>query len=133
MSPASASRAIEGAIATAWGATTTIAWPNVAFTPPTTGSWLKVDFLWGNGQVLTKDGRASIVGIVQFGLFGPKDLGDGALDGLAETARAIFNQRRLASPNLDIMFGSVSGPVRLFEESWRQLVVSAPFRIEEVI
>lgn len=138
MTPDAAADAIETAVATAWGATTPISWANVPFTTPDTGSWLKVDFIWGGNSVLTKTvpsvgGINSVVGIVQLAVFGPKDQGDGALSALAETARAIFNRKRLASPNDDVMFGAVSAPVALFEESWRSLVVSAPFRVYEVV
>ncbi|HEX9239205.1 MAG TPA: phage tail terminator-like protein [Candidatus Bathyarchaeia archaeon] len=138
MTPDAAADAIETALATAWGTTTPISWANVPFMPPDTGSWLKVDFIWGNGAVLTKTvpavgGINSIVGIVQLAVFGPKDLGDGAISALAETARAIFNRKRLASPNDDVMFGAVSAPVALFEESWRSFVVTAPFRVLETV
>jgi hypothetical protein len=137
VTPAAARAAVEQAIYSAWGSTTTIAWPNVAFTPPSgSAKWLKVDWIWGNGNVQTKGvtgGRNVVTGVLQLAIYGPKDQGDGALDILAETARAIFNRKRLASPNADVMFGAASGPVRLFEESWRSLVVSVPFRVEETV
>ncbi len=138
MTPDAAADAIETALASAWGATTLVAWPNVPFTPPATGSWLKVDFIWGNGAVLTKTvpavgGINSVTGVLQLAVFGPKDSGDGSISALAETARAIFNRKRLASPNDDVWFGAVSAPVALFEESWRSLVVSAPFRVLETV
>jgi uncharacterized protein DUF4128 len=136
MTPDAAADAIETAFNTAWGTTTPIAWPNIAFTPPATGSWVKVDFIWGNGAVFTKgtsNGINTVVGVLQLAIFGPKDVGDGALAGLAETARAIFNRERLLSPNDDVMFGAVSGPVPRDEESWRSLVVSAPFTVLETV
>lgn len=136
MTPAAARAAIEAAIATGWAGTTTVSYPNRPFTPPTTGNWLKVDFIWGNASVLTKGvtfGLNSVVGILQLTIFGPKDKGDGALMTLAETARAIVNRRRFASPNQDVMFGACSGPRTLFEESWRSLVVSAPFQVVETV
>jgi len=137
MTPAAARAAVEVAINAAWGTTTTIAWPNVPFTPPLNNAkWLKVDWIWGNGAVQTKGatgGRNTVTGVLQLAIYGPKDQGDGTLDTLAETARALFNRKRLASPNTDVMFGAASGPVRLFEESWRSLVVSVPFRVEETV
>lgn len=132
MTPAAAASIIETAINAAW-TSTAIAWANVPFTPPAAGNWLKVDFIWGAGTIWTKDGVAAVTGILQLAVFGPKDTGDGALDTAAESARAIFNQVRLASPNQDVMFGAVSGPVKRFEESWRSVVVSAPFRVIEVV
>ena len=136
MTPAAARPVIEAAIATGWAGATTVAYPNRPFTPPATGNWLKVDFIWGSSSVLTKGvtfGLNSVVGILQLSIFGPKDKGDGALMTLAETARAMVNRKRFASPNADIMFGAVSGPRTLYEESWRSLVVSAPFQVIETV
>lgn len=120
---------IETAIAAAFPTTPT-AWPNVPFTAPA-GQWLKVDFLWGNGTITTKspNGLNFITGVLQLAVFERKDGGDGSLDALAESARAAFNRVQLT----DIWFGAASGPVRLFEESWRSLVVSCPFRVLENI
>jgi len=136
VTPAAARPVIEAAIATGWAGATTVAYPNRPFTPPATGNWLKVDFIWGSSSVLTKGvtfGLNSVVGILQLSIFGPKDKGDGALMTLAETARAMVNRKRFASPNADIMFGAVSGPRTLYEESWRSLVVSAPFQVIETV
>jgi hypothetical protein len=132
MTPAAAARVIEQRLNSSWTGTT-IAWPNTAFTPPPTANWLKVDFLWSDGTVTTKNGLNTVTGILQLTVFGPKDAGDGALYTLAESARALFNRVRLASPNQDVMFGAVSGPVGLFEESWRSLVISAPFQVLETV
>lgn len=126
-SPSAARVTIETQIAAAFP-TTSIAWPNIPFTAPD-GQWLKVDFLWGNGTITTKgaSGLNFVTGVLQLAVFEPKDLGDGSLDTLAETARALFNRVRIT----DIWFGAASGPVRLYEESWRSLVVSIPFRVIE--
>lgn len=135
MTPADARAVIEPAVATwANGQNVTVAWPNVPFTPPA-GSWVKLDFVWGTGQVMTKGGGGlnSVTGILQLAIFGRKNKGDGALDTLAQSARATFNRLRFASPNQDVMFGAVSGPVRRDEESWRSLVVSAPFTVHEIV
>lgn len=137
MTPAAAVRAVEAAISTTWGSVTTIAWPNRPFTPPASpAKWLKVDWIWGNGFALSKGttgGGNFVVGVLQLAVFGPKGSGDGALDTLAESARVLFNRKRLASPNSEVMFGAASGPVRLYEESWRTLVISVPFRVVETV
>lgn len=127
-SPAQAARVIELAIAAAWGLSTPVAWPNVAFAPPE-APWLKVDFIWGQGFITTKDGLNTVQGIVQLAVYSPKDEGDGPGQALAESARAIFNRVRLG----DVMFSAPSGPVATFEESWRTLTVSVPFRVEETV
>lgn len=138
MTPAAARGVIEPLVATwATAQNVTVAYPNRPFTPPASPlKWAKLDYIWGNGTIRTKgvtNGRNSVTGIVQLAVYGPKDTGDGALDSLAETARVVFNRKRLASPNQDVMFGAASGPVRLFEESWRSLVVSVPFQVWETV
>lgn len=135
MNPNDAMDVIEPAVATwATGQNVTVAWPNYPFTPPQ-GPWVKLDFIWGTGQVLTKgaSGLNSVTGILQLAIFGLVDAGDGALDALAQSARATFNRLRFTSPNQDVMFGAISGPVRRVEESWRSLVISAPFTVHEVV
>jgi hypothetical protein len=136
MTPKAATVAIELAVNTAWANATPISWPNVPFTPPATGNWLKVDLIWGNGQVLTKGfagGVDAVTGIVQLAVFGPKGKGDGPLLTLADTARAILNRKRFTGASADLMFGAVSGPVTLVEEAWRTIVLSCPFRVTETV
>lgn len=132
MTPDAAMDVIEPVVAT-WAAAQniTVAYPDVSFNPSGLASWAKLDFIWGTGTIETKDRRGSVTGVMQLAIFGLKDNGDGPLDAIAQTARAVFNQLRFASPNQDVMFGAVSGPVRQFEESWRSLVVSAPFQVWE--
>lgn len=131
MSAASTMRIIEQEVEAKWGSTTPIAYPNVAFTPPTTGSWLKLDFVWGTGTLVTKDSWNRTTGLLQLAVFSPKGNGNGAGAALAEQTRAIFNRRRLASPFRSVMFGASSGPVTRFEESWCSFVVTVPFQVEE--
>lgn len=133
MTPTDAVHVIEQYVETTWAGATVVAWPNIPFTPPATANWLKLDFVWGTGAMETKDGRSIVTGLLQLGIFGPKDTGDGALLTLAQTARAMVNRKRFASPNQDVAFGAVSGPRPLFEESWRMLVVSAPFQVFESV
>lgn len=135
MTPDAAMTAVEAKLATDWasGPNTTVAWPNIPFTPPATASWLKVDWIWGNATEADKDGRHVATGILQLAVFAPKDTGDGAIDSTAQTARAIFNGLRMASPNQDVVFGAASGPVRRNEESWRSVVVSIPVQVYESV
>lgn len=132
MSTATTMRVIEREIETKWGSTTPIAYPNVQFTPPATGSWLKLDVVWGNGTLATKDSWNRTTGILQLAIFAPKGNGDGAGAALAELARTLFNRRRLASPDRAVMFGAASGPVTRFEESWRTFIITTPFQVEEL-
>ena len=134
MTPAAAVGVIQTALRSVW-TSTPIAWPNVDFTPPATGGWLKVDFIWGNGAHRSHGAtrRHSVTGVLQLAIFVPKGTADGALDTAAETARDIFNGVRLASPNQDVVFGAASGPVKRFEESWRSAVISIPLQVYESV
>lgn len=128
MTPASARETIEEAIEAAW-TDTPIAWPDYPFTPPTTGMWLKVDFLWGQGTIFTKDDYNQVIGVLQLSVVAPKGTSDGPLLVQTEEARTLVNREEI----LDISFGAASGPVLLYEESWRQAVVSIPFRVVELV
>lgn len=134
MTPDQAARVIEATIAARWavGPNTPIAWPNLVFTPPATGPWLKVDLVWGNGAITTKE-LHRVTGLVQLTVFGPKGAGDGAFYAMVESARSLFNRQRLPSPNRELMFGATSGPVAIFDESWRALAVSAPFTCQDYV
>lgn len=133
MSPSQAMGIIETYIAAQWsGAAGTIAYPNVAFTPPATETWLKFDYIWGAGFIVTKDGRNATVCVLQLAVFGSKDQGDGgSLGSAADQVRGLFNRKRFASPNEDLVFGAASGPLPRNEESWRSLILSAPFQVYE--
>ena len=74
-----------------------------------------------------------VTGVLQLAIFSPNGTGDGASDALAETARAMVNRFRFSSPNESVMFGAASGPVKQDEESWRSVIVSAPFRVHEAV
>lgn len=125
--PAEAVQVIEGAILAAVADDSLISWPNVPFTPPTSGPWVKVDTIWGAATVWTKDGLNASQGIAQIGIYAPRDSGDGTLYPQAEAVRNIFDRLRVN----DVLFGAANPPVALYEESWRSLVVSIPFRILE--
>lgn len=127
--PLEAVHTIEAVIAAAVTDDTRISWPNVPFTPPTSGPWFKVDFMWGIGNIGTKDGLTVTTGVLQLVVFDRKDSGDGQLDLQAQAVKALFNRQRMG----EVWFGAASGPVRLFEESWRSLVVSVPFRVLETV
>lgn len=127
--PADAVHTIEAVIESAIADDTRISWPNIPFEPPTSGPWYKVDVLWGNGTITTKDGLNSTTGILQLAVFDRKDAGDGDLDTQAQTVKALFNRQRMG----EVWFGAASGPVRLNEDSWRSLVVSIPFQVLETV
>lgn len=131
MNAATTMRIIEQTLATRWGTTTDIAWPNIPYTPPASASWLKVDVVWGNGVFATKDSWNRTTGILQLAIFAHVGSGDGTLLSLVEQARLIFNRQRLAAPYQSVMFGAASGPVMRFEESWRSAIVTTPFFVEE--
>lgn len=135
-------RTIEQRIAAQWQASdgdalTKIAWPGVAFTPPepkfatTKYSWLKVDIVWGEGQLSTKNGRNTIVGILELGVFVPdRARGLKTLHTLTDTARDIANRLETSG----VRFGVPSGPVDVPEDSgWLHRAISVPFTVDETV
>ena len=73
---AAATATVDAAIDAGW-ASEPISWPNMPFTPPDNLPWLKVDYLWGDSFIATKDGLNTTVGVVQLTIFSPRDAGDG--------------------------------------------------------
>lgn len=136
MTPAAAVGVVQTLVKNTWTlGSTAISWPNVDFTPPASGLWLKVDWIFGAGfersHGATK--RHSVTAVLQLAIFAPKGSADGPLDSAAQTMRAAFNGLRMASPNQDVVFGAASGPVKRFEESWRSAVVSIPMQVYESV
>lgn len=122
------------------------AWPNVAFSPPQTGVWWAVSVLWGTGQVMTKNGRNTVAGVLSFAIRGNTGEGLGALTRQADTIRDVFSRVRStgSAAHEPIKFGAPSGPqpaiissfaeggVRGAREGFAQVTVDVPFTLEEL-
>ena len=130
-----ARKTIEARIKTLWeaGQNTTIAWENRKTDPPNTGAWIKVNVLWGETELSTKNGRNTTTGLVQITVFSPSNTpGTGLLHTTADAVRDMFNRIEVTG----VRFGTPSGPMPSAgpeETRWLQRVVSTPFTVDEVV
>ncbi len=86
---------IESRFATAWASTTPIAYQNVAFTPPATGSWVRLAILNGDAQQASLgSGQADTLyrqaGVISVSVFTNLNQGTNAARALADQAAAVF-------------------------------------------
>jgi len=110
-----------------------IIWANTPDDPPTDGSvWVEPSILWGQGDLRTKDGRNTIVGVLNVNVFAPAGTGTGTLFDTADDVRDIYNRVEVSG----VRFGIPSGP-RLVpvkpEARWVQANVSIPFTVDETV
>ena len=124
----SARDAIEARIAAQW-ANTRIRWPNVHYTPPDDDSWLSVDVLWGDGFIQTKNGRNTLIGVLNLNVFVPTGTGGGDLAELCDDARDMINRLEVSG----VRFGAPSGPRFSVDGKWRQGTVSVAFSTDEEV
>jgi hypothetical protein len=126
----SAREAIEARIASQW-ANSRIRWPNVPYAPPNNKSWLSVSVLWGDGFIQTKNGRNTVVGVLDLNVYVPVGQGDGTLAELCDDARDMVNRLEVSG----VRFDAPSGP-RLSVDAgskWRQGTISCSFSTDEEI
>ena len=134
--------ALDAARATIWdriktlwaaGLNTTIAWENIKTDPPNTGAWIKVDILWGDTELSTKDGRNTTTGLVQITVFSPSDTpGVGLLGTTADAVRDMFNRLEVSG----VRFGTPSGPMPgagTEDSRWLERIVDTPFTVDEIV
>jgi hypothetical protein len=124
----STSVAIEARVAAQW-ANDRIAWPNVHYEPPDDDSWLAVDILWGDGFIQTKNGRNTLVGVLNLRVYVPTGTGEGTLGQLCDDARDMINRLEVSG----VRFDAPSGPRFSVDGKWRQGTVSCAFSTDEVI
>jgi len=121
---------IETDIASSWSATPII-WPNEPTSPPETGRWIQPWILWGDGFLSTKNGRNTVVGVLNINVYAPAGSGTGELFGTADSARDLFNRMETGS----VRFGAPSGPriVPNPDSKWIQAAVTIPFTVDEIV
>ncbi len=124
---------IEARVKTQWeaGLNTTIAWENIKTDPPATGAWIKVNILWGETELSTKNGRNTITGVLQISVFSPSETpGTGLLHATADAVRDMVNRIEVTG----VRFGTPSGPKPAVASGrWLQRVVDIPFTVDEVV
>lgn len=98
MSFATHAASARGRFNTAWGSTTPVAWPNVAYTPTPGTAWVRFTILpatarqtgLAQGSSATGSRRYREGGLIVVQVFTPENQGDGANNTLCETVAAAF-------------------------------------------
>lgn len=119
---------IESRLNANW-TTTSIAWGNIAFIPTIGTAWIRCTILPGdaNGLSFGRDTNIEYAGIIDIGIFTPKDSGNNIARTYADTIAAIFNMQNFGTVDCDEAFARNLG----IEESWYNWNVTVPyFRIE---
>ena len=125
---------IEARIKTLWvaGLNTTIAWENKKTDPPNTGAWIKVNILWGDTALSTKNGRNTTTGLLQISVFAPSNTpGTGLLHTVGDAVRDMLNRVEVSG----VRFGTPSGPMPGGgeDERWLERIVDTPFTVDEIV
>lgn len=109
-----------------------IAWPGVNFEPPD-GPWMRLVVQWGDGfeESMGPTNLNRLVGLIVLSLFDKPGSGEGGINGLADTARDLFNRQILDSV---VRCGAASPPKPIDGDAkWQQLNVTIPIEIEETV
>lgn len=132
-----ARQVIEAALATALGSMQ-VAWPEVAFIPPSSGQWARADILWGESR-LTSGGTGvagnRTTGLLVVSIFDVEGAGVGDLYTAIDPVRDAFSRVQIATTGGGyVQFFAPSGP-RVVDTGdqaeWAQLSVSCPFEVKE--
>lgn len=113
---------------------TTVAFPNVAFTPPTGNNWLRftprfsgIEHLLMTGNQLTGQ---EITGILMFQVFVPANTGTATANGLVDKLVDLYHTGlRIASGGDEIIFDEPQPAGTVEGNDWYQSNVNAPFKL----
>jgi len=119
---------IESRLGTNWS-TTPIAWDNVAYVPTPGTAWIRCTILPGSAEGLAfgKDTDIEYSGIIDIGIFVPKDSGNNVARQYADTLAAIFNLEDFGAINCDEACAQNLG----IEDEWYRFNVTIPFSRRE--
>jgi len=116
---------IETRLNTNW-TTTDIAWDNVPYIPTPGTAWIRCTILPGGAEGLSfgSDTDIEYSGIIDLGIFVPKDTGNNTARQYADTLAAIFNLEDFGT--VECWEASVQNLG--IEKSWYRLSVTIPFK-----
>jgi len=119
---------IEGRLATGW-TTTPIDWDNVPYVPTPGTAWIRCTILPGDVNALEfgRDTTKEFSGIIDIGIFVPRETGSATARGYADTLSALFDM--VAFGTIDCDEASVQNLG--VEEDWYHLSVTIPFTRRE--
>lgn len=128
---------IEPLIETAWtslGYTAdTIEWPNVHFTKPGNGLWIRVSYTDQTSQPSTYGGgvvQNEALCVLQLQIFAPKNIGAGVMHAAADKFRSTFERQSFGD---GLRFRAAQGPSRIDDTVWAGVLLSLPFEFIEDI
>ena len=118
--------AIAGRLSSGWS-TTTIAWENRDFTPPTSGDWVELTVLGNTGQTRGINGDVGAVrdsGLIAINIYTPEGSGTATGRGYADTLAALFEHERFSGITTYAATLTTRGVVN----GWHQLNLTIPYR-----
>ena len=120
---------IESRLNTGW-TTTAIAWDNVPYVPTPGTSWIRCTILPGSVDALEfgRDTLKEHSGIIDIGIFTPRNTGSAVGRGYADTLSTLFDLAEFGTIDCDEAEVQNLG----IDEDWYQLSVSIPFTRREV-
>lgn len=144
MTTVSLNTTIESTFTTSWGSTTTVAYDNVAYTPPVDASWVKIYVRDGDSEKISIGKSPQCrrtLGTVFVDIFTVVGQGSKPVRALADSVKATFRDLRVDG----IQF--YEGTVTIFGEKyytnsgtgvpatsqWYQAAVAIPFKYDEVV
>lgn len=119
---------IESRLNTGW-TTTPIAWDNIPYVPIPGTAWIRCTILTGDVNSL-EFGRTPLKeydGIIDIGIFTPKETGSAVARGYADTLSALFDLVEFGTVDCDEASVQNLGA----EEDWYHLAVTIPFSRRE--
>lgn len=119
---------IESRLNTGW-ATTPIAWDNVPYVPTPGTAWIRCTILPGNAEALEfgRSPEKEFSGIIDIGIFVPRETGSAIARGYADTLSALFDLVEFGT--IDCSEASVQN--RGIEEDWYMLSLTIPYERRE--
>lgn len=119
---------IETRLNTNW-TTTAIAWDNVAYIPTPGTAWVRCTILPGSAEGLAfgQDTDIEYLGIIDIGIFVPKNTGSAIGRGYADTLATVFNMEDFGTIECEEAFIQNLG----IDEDWYMISVTIPFKRRE--
>ena len=128
---------IEPVISAAWVAlgytADTIEWPNVHFTKPGNGPWIRVSYTDQSSEPFTYGGGVvanETICVLQIQIFAPKNMGAGVMHAAADKFRATFERQNFGA---GIIFMRPVGPQSIDDAVWAGVLLNLPFTFFEAI
>ena len=119
---------IESRLSANW-TTTDIAWDNVAYIPTPGTAWIRCTILPGSAEGLAfgKDTEVEYLGLIDIGIFTPKDTGSNTARQYADTLAALFHMEDFGTVECDEASIQNLG----INEDWYHIALTVPFQRRE--